>query len=87
MDELSDVELAAQITTLDTLAEEWRKEAQDEAFNNAQLFGWCPQAEILNGRYAMFFFVVGLATESITGQSVPQQIVTLLEVVGILPPS
>lgn len=86
-EDLNDVELAAQITTLDAIAKRLRKEAAQEAFDNAQLLGWCPQAETINGRFSMFFFVVGLLTESFTGQSVPQQIITMAEVVGLLPPS
>jgi hypothetical protein len=85
--DLNDVELAEQITALDGIAKELRKEAAAKAYDEAQLFGWCAQAETINGRFSMFFFVVGLLTEQFTGESVPQQIVTMLEVVGILPPS
>lgn len=85
--DLSDVELAAQITKLDAITKQLRKETAQEKFDEAQLLGWCPQAEVINGRFSMFFFVVGLITEQITGESVPQQIITMAEVVGILPPA
>ena len=38
---------------------------------------WSEQAEIINGRSAMFFIVVGLLTELWTGQSIPEQVVTM----------
>jgi hypothetical protein len=85
--DLNDVELAEQITVLDKAAKELRRSGQDEAFDTAQLIGWCAQAQTVNGRFAMFFIVVGLLTEQFTGQSMPQQIVTMLRVSGVLPPS
>lgn len=85
--ELNDVELAEQIRDLDALTDKWRGESDQEAFDNAQLLGFCEQAETINGRFAMFFFVTGLFTEVYTGQTVPEQVVTMLEVAGVLPPS
>lgn len=84
--DLNDIELAGQITAMDTIAKELRNDSAQKAFDNAQLLGWCAQAETINGRFAMFFFVVGLATEAFTGQSVPQQIDTMLQVVGFINP-
>jgi hypothetical protein len=84
--DLNDIELAGQITAMDTIAKELRNGSAQAAFDNAQLLGWCAQAETINGRFAMFFFVTGLFTESITGQSVPQQINTMLQVVGFINP-
>ncbi len=37
-------------------------------------FGFVPLAETWNGRLAMLGFVIGLATELLTGQSILQQI-------------
>jgi Chlorophyll A-B binding protein. len=37
-------------------------------------FGFVPVAETWNGRLAMLGFVIGLATELLTGQSILQQI-------------
>jgi hypothetical protein len=37
-------------------------------------FGFVPLAETWNGRLAMLGFVIGLATEVLTGQSILQQI-------------
>ncbi|KAJ1636275.1 hypothetical protein T492DRAFT_960759 [Pavlovales sp. CCMP2436] len=85
--DLNDIELAEQITALDKAAKELRQSTADSAYDNAQLLGWCAAAQTYNGRFAMFFFVVGLLTEQFTGQSVPQQIVTMLRVSGVLPPS
>ena len=46
--------------------------------------GWGPTPEILNGRFAMFFLVTGLVTEYYTGQSLPQQVYTLLQTLSII---
>jgi Chlorophyll A-B binding protein. len=37
-------------------------------------FGFVPVAETWNGRFAMLGFVIGLATELLTGQGILQQI-------------
>ena len=39
-----------------------------------QIFGFQANAELLNGRVAMIGFVIGVATELITGQSILQQL-------------
>ena len=46
--------------------------------------GWGPGPERINGRVAMFFLVTGLVTEYYTGQSVPQQVYTLLQTLSII---
>lgn len=37
-------------------------------------FGWVPSAELLNGRAAMFGFLLGLATELLSGHSIYTQV-------------
>ena len=39
-----------------------------------QLFGFKANAELMNGRMAMLGFVIGIATELITGQGILQQL-------------
>lgn len=85
--ELNEVELAEQVRALDTLADQWRSEVAQQKFDKAQLLGFCDQAEIINARFAMFFVATGLLTEYWTGQSIPQQVLTMLETTGVLPPS
>mmetsp|Transcript_1265 Transcript_1265/g.3538 ORF Transcript_1265/g.3538 Transcript_1265/m.3538 type:complete len:133 (-) Transcript_1265:470-868(-) len=87
LQDMNDVDLAEQIRDLDKQTMRLRDESDLKKFNDAQLLGWCEQAETINGRFSMFFFAVGLLTEYYTGQSVPRQIQTMLEVSGVLPPS
>ncbi|KAK4535570.1 hypothetical protein CDCA_CDCA05G1597 [Cyanidium caldarium] len=47
-------------------------------------FGFSLHAEQLNGRVAMFFFMVGLITEFASGQTMPQQIAYLFHTLGIV---
>jgi hypothetical protein len=73
-EDVSEMELAEQEAKLTALSDKWKNrdlEIQDE---EAQLVGWTQNAEINNGRLAMFFIVVGLITEYYTGDSLPQQI-------------
>jgi hypothetical protein len=81
---LSDIELAEQSAKLDALAEKWRQRQENKDFDAAQLTGWSKKAEVINGRCAMFFILTGLVTEYYTGQSMPQQIATLLQNLGII---
>jgi hypothetical protein len=46
--------------------------------------GFGPAPEAINGRAAMFFILVGLITEYYTGQSVPQQVYTMLQTLAIV---
>ena len=46
--------------------------------------GWGPSPEIINGRSAMFFIIVGLVTEYYTGRSLPQQVYTMLQNLAIV---
>jgi hypothetical protein len=81
---LSDLEIANQVTKLTQLEEKWRKERQKKEYDSARLLGWTEQAEAYNGRYAMFFLVVGLLTEYWTGFSMPAQVEEMLRVGGII---
>ena len=51
-----------------------------------RVWGLTEQAEIINGRTAMFFLVVGLLTEYWTGQSIPDQVFTMLRVGSFIGP-
>jgi ferrochelatase len=42
--------------------------------NTTPRFGFVPFAEIWNGRLAMLGFVIGLATELLTGQGIMAQV-------------
>lgn len=80
----TDMELAEQSARLDALAAKWKSReiaAEDEANS---LIGWTKQSEEINGRLAMFFLLTGLVTEYYTGQSLPQQVYTLLETLSIV---
>lgn len=81
---LNDLQLAAQVTALGKLEEKWKKERLQEEYEEARLLGWTAQAEMYNGRFAMFFLVVGLLTEFWTGVSLPGQVEEMLRVGGII---
>ena len=83
---LSDVELAAQSTALGKLEESYRKVRVQQEYDDARILGWTGQAEMYNGRFAMFFLVVGLLTEYWTGVSIPGQIEEMLRVGGFIGP-
>mmetsp|Transcript_17758 Transcript_17758/g.22080 ORF Transcript_17758/g.22080 Transcript_17758/m.22080 type:complete len:187 (+) Transcript_17758:152-712(+) len=81
---LSEVELARQVSALNALEEKWRKERVRNEYEEARLLGWSEQAEMYNGRFAMFFLVVGLLTELWTGISIPGQIEEMARVGGFI---
>lgn len=83
---LGDLEIAAQATALGKLEEQWRKERVREEYDGARLLGWTGQAETYNGRFAMFFLVVGLLTEYWTGITIPGQIEEMARVGGFIGP-
>ena len=56
----------------------------DKEFEESRLFGFTQRAETLNGRVAMAFFVTGLLTEYWTGESIPEQVETMLRTLGFL---
>ena len=84
MMKLTDAELKAQSEALDALAARWQRLRDLKDWEDSKLTGFSEQAEIINGRSAMFFIVVGLLTEYWTGQSIPEQITTLLRITGVL---
>ena len=81
---LNEIQLAAQVTALNKLEETWRKKRANEEYDGARLLGWTKQAEMYNGRFAMFFVVVGLLTELWTGISLPGQVEEMLRVGGVI---
>jgi hypothetical protein len=81
---LNEIQLAAQVTALNKLEEKWRKKRANEEYDGARLLGWTKQAEMYNGRFAMFFVVVGLLTELWTGISFPGQVEEMLRVGGVI---
>lgn len=83
---LNEIELAAQVTELNKLEERWRKQRINREYEKARILGWTEQAEMYNGRFAMFFLVVGLLTEYWTGVSMPGQVEELLRVAGVIGP-
>jgi hypothetical protein len=81
---LNELQLAAQVAALNKLEEKWRKKRANEEYDDARLLGWTKQAETYNGRFAMFFLVVGLLTELWTGISLPGQVEEMLRVGGVI---
>ena len=53
-------------------------------YESERLTGFSEKAEILNGRFAMFFLVTGLLTELWTGETVPDQIAILGRTLGFI---
>jgi len=81
---LNEIALAEQVTALDKLEEKWNKMKRRKDYNDALILGWTERAEMYNGRYAMFFLVVGLLTEYWTGVSMPGQVEEMLRVGGFI---
>jgi hypothetical protein len=81
---MSEMELAEQSAKLDALAAKWSRRQQMEEAKSAGQIGWVKAAEETNGRFAMFFLPIGLITEYYTGESVPQQVYTLLQTLGLV---
>mmetsp|Transcript_1421 Transcript_1421/g.3615 ORF Transcript_1421/g.3615 Transcript_1421/m.3615 type:complete len:132 (-) Transcript_1421:384-779(-) len=69
---------------LKTLSEKWKKERIAKENFDKKTLGWTKNSEILNGRTAMFFIVTGLLTEIWTGQTIPDQIETMVRTLGII---
>lgn len=83
---VSDIELASQNTALAAIEERFQKKRKGEEYDDARILGWTYRAETYNGRFAMFFLVVGLLTEYWTGITIPGQIEEILRVGGFIGP-
>ena len=81
---MNEIELAAQVTQLNKLEEKWRKQRQITEYDASRTTGWVPEAELLNGRFAMFFLATGLLTELWTGVTMPGQVEELLRIGGFI---
>lgn len=81
---MSEMELAEQSAKMDALSDKWRKRQEAKEDEAASRVGWVGASEVVNGRFAMFFLLVGLITEYYTGQSVPQQVYTMLQTLAIV---
>lgn len=83
---VNEIELAAQVTELSKLEGKYRKVRQDQEYEKARIIGFVPMAETYNGRFAMFFLVVGLLTEYWTDITIPGQIEEMARVGGFIGP-
>ena len=83
---VNEIELATQVTELAKLEGEYKNVRLQEEYDAARILGWTGRAETFNGRFAMFFLVVGLLTEYWTGVTVPGQIEEMLRVGGFIGP-
>lgn len=81
---MNEIDLASQVTALSKLEEKWRKVRLQEEYDDARILGFTGMAETYNGRFAMFFLVVGLLTEYWTGITIPGQIEEMLRVGGFI---
>ena len=81
---LDEITLTRQVTALNQLEDRYRKARQQAEIDDYQTVGWVENAETLNGRFAMFFLVVGLLTESFTGVSIPGQCEEMLRIMGFI---
>ncbi|KAG7351169.1 hypothetical protein IV203_010529 [Nitzschia inconspicua] len=81
---LNEIELAQQVTELGKLEEKWRKERLQQEYEESKTVGFVSNAELLNGRFAMFFLATGLLTELWTGVSMPGQVEELLRIGGFI---
>lgn len=81
MDEIS---LARQNTALNALEEKYRKQRIRDEIDDYQTTGWVGNAELFNSRFAMFFLMVGLFTESFTGVSLPGQVEEMARILGFI---
>ena len=81
---LNEIELAKQVTALNQLEEKWRKERLMREYESSRTVGFVENAEMLNGRFAMFFLTTGLLTELWTGVTIPGQVEEMLRIGGFL---
>merc|ERR1719152_376598 len=80
----SEMELAEQEAKLTALSKKWAKREELKDYQDSIRSGFGPSPELINGRTAMFFIVTGLVTEYYTGQSMPQQVYTMLQTLSIV---
>ena len=80
----SEMELAEQEAKLSALSQKWQKREEMESYADYQRSGFGRSSDIINGRTAMFFLVTGLVTEYYTGQSMPDQVYTMLQTLSIV---
>eukprot|EP00588_Corethron_pennatum_P008988 CAMPEP_0194265558 /NCGR_PEP_ID=MMETSP0169-20130528/756_1 /TAXON_ID=218684 /ORGANISM="Corethron pennatum, Strain L29A3" /LENGTH=153 /DNA_ID=CAMNT_0039006043 /DNA_START=171 /DNA_END=632 /DNA_ORIENTATION=+ len=81
---MDEIRLAKQVTALNQLEKKWAKDSAIEDYESKRLLGWTKQAEMYNGRFAMFFVVVGILTEKWTGITFPGQVEEMLRVSGVI---
>ncbi|CAM9167390.1 unnamed protein product [Heterosigma akashiwo] len=82
---LSAEEEAEQEKALKEIALVLKEESIQKKILESQLFGFTEVAETVNGRMAMSGFVIGLTVEWWTGNSIPQQLVNIGQVLGLVP--
>ena len=80
----SEMELAEQSAKMDALTAKWRGRQEKVEYDGARITGFVGKAETINGRMAMFFLLTGLATEYFTGESIPGQVLVMLETLGVI---
>lgn len=83
---LNELDLAAQATELSKIEDRCRKLRKQDDYDDARILGWTGRAETFNGRFAMFFIVVGLLTEYWTDITIPGQIEEMARVGGFIGP-
>jgi hypothetical protein len=83
---VGELELAEQNTELSKLEDKFKKVRLQDDYDDARILGWTTRSETFNGRFAMFFLVVGLLTEYWTGETIPGQIEEILRVGGFIGP-
>jgi hypothetical protein len=81
---LTEMEIAEREAKLTALSKKWEKREAELDYAQSIRSGWGPSPEAINGRAAMFFILVGLVTEYYTGQSLPQQVYTMLQTLSIV---
>jgi len=73
-----------QRVALEALRKDLLRERFERESAEAPVFGWTATAEVWNARAAMFGIVVGLLTEYWTQESIVQQVVDILKVLGFV---
>lgn len=82
--EVNEIEMVERTAKLDALAAKWRKRQEQLEWDQGLNVGWVGKAEVTNGRLGMFFLIVGLITEYYTGESLPQQTLTMFRTLGVI---